>query len=173
MVISSAVINNVYIPNKTGEIIIPSFELEWFNVNTEKTEKSIIPQKIISVKDLAQELKKTSNEVIKKLFGFGIMATINNNIDFTIDNVTMDCPYKVAFMAGATMEVKPSAKLNIQSEMYVYDKELNTQPSDSTKGYYASGNIPIILFITSRGIWQGCFVFSLLTFFTWLISHQS
>ena len=65
---------------------------------------------------------------------------INNNIDFTIDNVTMDCPYKVAFMAGSTMEVKPSAKLNIQSEMYVYDKELNTQPSDSTKGYYASGN---------------------------------
>lgn len=51
MVISSAVINNVYIPNKTGEIIIPSFELEWFNVNTEQTEKSIIPQKIISVKD--------------------------------------------------------------------------------------------------------------------------
>ena len=65
---------------------------------------------------------------------------INNNIDVLIDNVTMDCPYKVAFMAGATMEVKPSAKLNIQNEMYVYDKELNTQPSDSTQGYYASGN---------------------------------
>ncbi len=65
---------------------------------------------------------------------------INNNIDFTIDNVTMDCPYKVAFMAGATMEVKPSAKLNIQNEMYVYDRELNTQPLDASKGYNGSND---------------------------------
>lgn len=36
----------------------------------------------ISVKDLAAELKKTSGEIIKKLLGYGIMATINNNIDF-------------------------------------------------------------------------------------------
>ena len=36
----------------------------------------------ISVKDLAAEMKKTTAEVIKKLFGFGIMATINNSIDF-------------------------------------------------------------------------------------------
>lgn len=65
---------------------------------------------------------------------------INNNIDFTIDNATIDCPYKIAFMAGATMEVKSNAKLNIQNEFYVYDKELNTQPVDSTQGYYGSGN---------------------------------
>ena len=36
----------------------------------------------ISVKDLSTELKKTSGEIIKKLFGYGIMATINNEIDF-------------------------------------------------------------------------------------------
>lgn len=41
----------------------------------------IIPEKI-TVKDLATELKKTSSEVIKKLFGLGIMATINNEVDF-------------------------------------------------------------------------------------------
>lgn len=40
-----------------------------------------IPESI-TVKDLATELKKTSGEIIKKLFGFGIMATINNEIDF-------------------------------------------------------------------------------------------
>jgi len=40
-----------------------------------------IPEKI-TVKDLAAELKKTSGEVIKKLFGLGIMATINNEVDF-------------------------------------------------------------------------------------------
>ena len=36
----------------------------------------------ITVKDLSTELKKTSSEIIKKLFGYGIMATINNEIDF-------------------------------------------------------------------------------------------
>ena len=40
-----------------------------------------IPENI-SVKNLAVELKKTTSEVIKKLFDFGIMATINNELDF-------------------------------------------------------------------------------------------
>ena len=40
-----------------------------------------IPESI-TVKDLATEMKKTSAEVIKKLFGLGVMATINNEIDF-------------------------------------------------------------------------------------------
>ncbi len=40
-----------------------------------------IPESI-SVKDLATELKKTSGEIIKKLLGYGIMATINNDVDF-------------------------------------------------------------------------------------------
>ena len=40
-----------------------------------------IPESI-TVKDLASELKKTSSEVIKKLLNYGIMATINNELDF-------------------------------------------------------------------------------------------
>ena len=36
----------------------------------------------ISVKDLSTELKKTSGEIIKKLLGYGILATINNEVDF-------------------------------------------------------------------------------------------
>ena len=40
-----------------------------------------IPESI-SVKDLAAELKKTSGDIIKKLLGYGILATINNEIDF-------------------------------------------------------------------------------------------
>ena len=40
-----------------------------------------IPESI-TVKDLALEMKKTSAEVIKKLFELGVMATINNEIDF-------------------------------------------------------------------------------------------
>ena len=36
----------------------------------------------ITVKDLAAELKKTSSEIIKKLLGYGTLATINNSVDF-------------------------------------------------------------------------------------------
>ena len=36
----------------------------------------------ISVKDLATEMKITSSDVIKKLLNLGIMATINNEVDF-------------------------------------------------------------------------------------------
>jgi len=36
----------------------------------------------ITVKDLSIELKKTSGEIIKKLLSFGILATINNEVDF-------------------------------------------------------------------------------------------
>ena len=46
-----------------------------------KLEEITIPE-TITVKDLAAELKKTTAEVIKKLLGYGVMATINNEIDF-------------------------------------------------------------------------------------------
>lgn len=40
-----------------------------------------IPESI-TVKDLAQEMKKTTGEIIKKLLELGIMATLNNEVDF-------------------------------------------------------------------------------------------
>ena len=65
---------------------------------------------------------------------------INNNIDVLIDGVTMDIPYRTAFMAGSSMHVTADAKLNIKNEMYVYDKELNVQPDSAHRGYYGSGS---------------------------------
>lgn len=54
---------------------------------------------VITVKDLATELKKTSGEVIKKLLGYGIMATINNEIDF-------DTAFLIAGEFGVTAHKK-------------------------------------------------------------------
>ena len=53
----------------------------------------------ITVKDLAAEMKKTTAEVIKKLLGYGVMATINNEIDF-------DTAYLVAQEFGITAHKK-------------------------------------------------------------------
>ena len=53
----------------------------------------------ISVKDLSTELKKTSSEIIKKLLGYGILATINNEVDF-------DTAFLIAGEFGVTAHKK-------------------------------------------------------------------
>jgi len=57
-----------------------------------------IPESI-TVKDLSAELKKTSGEIIKKLLGYGIMATINNEVDF-------DTAFLIAEEFGVTAHKK-------------------------------------------------------------------
>ena len=65
--------------------------------------KEITIPENVTVKDLAQEMKKTTAEVIKKLFGLGIMATINNTVDF-------DTAYLVASEFGITANKKNEVK---------------------------------------------------------------
>ena len=65
--------------------------------------KEITIPESITVKDLAAEMKKTSADVIKKLFSLGIMATINNTIDF-------DTAYLVASEFGITANKKEEVK---------------------------------------------------------------
>ena len=54
-----------------------------------KLEEITIPE-TITVKDFSAELKKTTAEVIKKLLSYGIMATINNEIDFDTATLIAD-----------------------------------------------------------------------------------
>lgn len=65
--------------------------------------KEITIPENVTVKDLAAEMKKTTAEVIKKLFNYGIMATINNSIDF-------DTAYLVASEFGITAKKKEEIK---------------------------------------------------------------
>ena len=69
---------------------------------------------------------------------------INNNIDVLVDNVSLYVPYKFAFMAGSSLTVTSTSQLNIQNEMFLYDKELNVQPADETKGYNGSNDVPLL-----------------------------
>ena len=54
-----------------------------------KLEEITIPE-TITVKDFAAELKKTTADIIKKLLGYGVMATINNEIDFDTATLIAD-----------------------------------------------------------------------------------
>lgn len=81
-----------------------------------------IPESI-TVKDLAAELKKTSAEVIKKLLGYGIMATLNNELDFD-----------TAFLVAEEFGVKAVKKETVTEEDILFDdsedkeEELQTRP---------------------------------------------
>lgn len=76
-----------------------------------------IPESI-TVKDLAIELKKTSVEVITKLMSLGIMATINNELDF-------DTAYLVASEFGIT-----ATKKNVVNEEDVLFDESEDREED-------------------------------------------
>ena len=69
----------------------------------EKTPIKIVPMtevklpETMTVKDFAEAIKKQASEVIKKLFSMGIMATVNQDIDF-------DTAYLIASEFGITAE---------------------------------------------------------------------
>lgn len=56
---------NVYIPNGSGEAVIPAVEIPWFNVLTGKPEKAILPAEKITILPTAGNAvdSKTSSEV--------------------------------------------------------------------------------------------------------------
>ena len=65
----------------------------------------------ISVKDLAQELKKTASEVIMKLMALGIMATVNNDVDFD-----------TAFLVASEFGVTANKKVEVKEEDVLFDE---------------------------------------------------
>ncbi len=99
---NSGKLNNLKKQNKLSNMFDEGEMLDYYDLSTErgkrgkkrnKPQENRTKQKIfklteitipenITVKDLALEMKITSSEVIKKLLGLGVMATINDNIDF-------------------------------------------------------------------------------------------
>ncbi len=81
-----------------------------------------IPESI-TVKDFAAEMKKTTAEVIKKLLGYGVMATINNEVDFD-----------TAFLIAQEFGITAKKKEVITEEDILFDdsedkeSELQTRP---------------------------------------------
>ena len=74
-----------------------------------------IPESI-TVKDLATELKKTSIEVIKKLLNYGILATINNDLDFD-----------TAFLVAGEFGVTAKKKNIVKEEDILFDDSEDTE----------------------------------------------
>lgn len=77
----------------------------------------------ITVKDLASEMKKTTADVIKKLLGYGIMATINQEVDFD-----------TAFLVAGEFGITAKKKETVTDEDILFDdsedkeEELEVRP---------------------------------------------
>ena len=77
----------------------------------------------ITVKDLATEMKKTTADVIKKLLGYGIMATINQEVDFD-----------TAFLVAGEFGITAKKKETVTDEDILFDdsedkeEDLETRP---------------------------------------------
>ena len=87
------------------------------NKGEERTKQKIfqlteieIPE-AITVKDLAAELKKTTADVIKKLLGYGIMATINQELDFD-----------TAFLVAGEFGITAKKKQTVTDEDILFDE---------------------------------------------------
>ena len=108
--ISSDIKSDSFNETKDSRKILEEAEQKIFKL-TEIT----IPESI-SVKDLAAELKKTSGEVIMKLMGLGIMATLNNEVDFD-----------TAFLVAEEFGVNAIKKQEVKEEDILFDDSVDKE----------------------------------------------
>ena len=109
-----------------------------------------IPESI-TVKDLAAEMKKTTAEVIKKLLGYGIMATINNEIDFD-----------TAFLVAGEFGITAKKKQTVTEEDILFDDSEDSEedlkerpPVVVVMGHVDHGKTSLLDAIRSTNVIEG------------------
>lgn len=69
-----------------------------------------------------------------------------NNLEVSVENVTVYSPNRIAMLAGSKMWIKENAVVNLNASLYVYDKTENTLVIDGEpgKGYFGHTNAELV-----------------------------
>ena len=113
--------------------------------------KEITIPETISVKDFAAEMKKTTGDVIKKLLGYGIMATINNDIDFD-----------TAFLIAQEFGITATKKETVTEEDILFDESedkaeelMDRPPVVVVMGHVDHGKTSLLDAVRSTNVIEG------------------
>ena len=135
--VATSRLKNLEVDSSSGMLDLYERESDFSRKSSKKKNKQkvqmnqtkIIPMtevklpEIMTVKEFAESIKKQASEVIKKLFGLGIMATVNQEIDF-------DTAYLIAEEFGITAEkeVKVTEEDILFDESEDDEKDLVSRP---------------------------------------------
>ena len=117
-----------------------------------KIEKAVMTSELITVKDLSERIGKPVNELIKKLMQLGIMATINNELDFdTAQLICSDYGIELELKLAETAESALEAEDVADPE----EKLMPRPPVVTVMGHVDHGKTSLLDYIRNTKVTAG------------------